>query len=49
LVGRARRHRDPRRPGNILGDASATCPKTKMIDRSGLTKAFSSGISSYDD
>jgi hypothetical protein len=32
-----------------LADASATYPKTKMIDRSGLSKIFSSGISSYDD
>ncbi len=32
-----------------LADASAVYPKQKMIDRSGLSKPFSSGISSYDD
>lgn len=32
-----------------LGDASATYPKTKMIDRSGLAKPFTSGVTSYDD
>lgn len=32
-----------------LGDASAVYPKTKMIDRSGLAKSFTSGLTSYDD
>ena len=32
-----------------LADAGAIYGKEKMIDRSGLTKIFSSGISSYDD
>lgn len=35
--------------GSDLGDASASYPKTKMIDGSGLSKPFATGVTSYDD